>query len=52
VADKSGAKIALILGDSELENQKIGVKHLREVDNQQEVSWPDLANVVRQLLDI
>jgi histidyl-tRNA synthetase len=51
-ADKSGAKIALILGDSELENQKIGVKHLREVDNQQEVSWPDLANVVRQLLDI
>ena len=51
-ADKSGAQIALILGESELENQKIGVKHLREENNQQEVSWPDLANMVRQLLDI
>ncbi|MGK0298636.1 MAG: histidyl-tRNA synthetase, partial [Gammaproteobacteria bacterium] len=51
-ADKSGAQIALILGDTELENQKISVKHLREVDNQQEVSWPDLTNMVRQLLDI
>jgi histidyl-tRNA synthetase len=42
-ADKSGAKIALILGESEIEASTVGVKLLREVDQQIEVSQSDLA---------
>jgi histidyl-tRNA synthetase len=51
-ADKSGAKFALILGDSELENKQVGIKNLRHEDSQQQVDWADLTNIVCKLLDI
>ena len=42
-ADKSGAKIALILGESEIAANTIGVKSMREADQQIEVAQNDLA---------
>ncbi len=36
-ADKSGARLALILGDDEMSNQKIAVKYLREQEGRQEM---------------
>jgi histidyl-tRNA synthetase len=45
-ADKSGAKMALILGEEELRQQKITIKHLRE-DKSQEML--DFAGVIRLL---
>ena len=41
-ADKSGAKIALILGEDELNNQQVTVKYLREKKDQVTVSFSDL----------
>lgn len=41
-ADKSGAKWALILGETELANQQIGFKYLREEQPQQTFSESDL----------
>ena len=41
-ADKSGASIALVLGEDELAQQVIGVKPLRDAATQQAVSWADL----------
>lgn len=41
-ADKSGAKIALILGEDELNNQQVTVKYLREKKEQVTVSFSDL----------
>jgi histidyl-tRNA synthetase len=51
-ADKSGAQIALIMGENELKNQRIGVKTLREGDVQLEVAWSELTVTVRNQLDI
>ncbi|NEX19592.1 histidine--tRNA ligase [Thiorhodococcus mannitoliphagus] len=42
-ADKSGARFALILGEDELARQVIGVKHLREDQEQRELAIDDLA---------
>ena len=42
-ADKSGARIALILGESEISAGTIGVKLMREADQQIEVEQSDLA---------
>ena len=36
-ADKSGAKLALIIGEEEMANNKVGVKYLREKHDQQTV---------------
>jgi len=41
-ADKSGAKIALILGESEIEANTVGVKLLREANQQIEIAQKDL----------
>lgn len=41
-ADKSGAKIALIMGENELTNQTVGIKFLREEREQQTLSKTDL----------
>jgi histidyl-tRNA synthetase len=49
-ADKSGAEIALIIGDNELAQQRIGIKPLRTESNQYEVAWADLVGTVRQIL--
>lgn len=48
-ADKSGAKIALILGDDELSQGVIGIKHLRERVEQQQVALTDLPAVIESL---
>ncbi len=41
-ADKSGAKIALVLGEDEVNNQMIVVKYLRENREQEKISWGEL----------
>ena len=43
-ADKSGADVALILGEDELNNQQVTVKYLRENREQQTVSFEGLAH--------
>lgn len=43
-ADKSGAKIALVLGEDELKQQTITVKYLREEQPQQTIPWNDLTD--------
>ena len=42
-ADRSGAKVALVLGDDELERQQVSIKHLREDVPQESVAMNDLA---------
>ena len=42
-ADRSGARFALILGEEELARGVIGVKPLRDSDDQQEVALAQLA---------
>lgn len=44
-ADKSGARVALILGDQEAEQQTIQVKDLTGEHEQQEVRWSEVAEV-------
>ena len=50
-ADKSGAKWALILGETELANQQIGFKYLREEQSQQSFSHFELIKHLKSLLD-
>jgi histidyl-tRNA synthetase len=45
-ADKSGARWAIILGDSETEKRVVGLKSLRVEAPQIEVAWDDLAGVL------
>jgi len=49
-ADKSGAKIALILGDDEVQNKTVGIKMLREKVDQQNVSQSELINQLKLIL--
>jgi len=49
-ADKSGAKWALILGETELANQQIGFKHLQEEIPQQSFSYTALVTHLKLLL--
>jgi len=49
-ADKSGARIALILGESEIEAGTVAVKFLREQRPQQEISQADLIDSMTALL--
>ncbi|NEV61719.1 histidine--tRNA ligase [Thiorhodococcus minor] len=46
-ADKSGARLALILGEDELARQVVGVKHLREDVEQRELEMEALAAYLR-----
>jgi histidyl-tRNA synthetase len=50
-ADKSGAEFALIIGDNELAQQRIGIKPLRTDEAQTEVAWSELAAIIRQRLN-
>jgi len=43
-ADKSGARLALLLGDREVENKTIAIKYLREEKDQQTIAQAELAN--------
>ena len=49
-ADKSGARLALILGDNEMASDTVGVKHLREQSDQQTVPRDQLVAVLQQSL--
>ena len=48
-ADKSGAEIAIILADTELENQQVTVKYLREKKEQITVSFDKLNEFIATL---
>ena len=49
-ADKSGAQIALILGEDEVANQQVGVKSLRTELEQEQVPLDNLACAIKGLL--
>jgi len=49
-ADKSGAEYALILGEQELEEGRIGVKPLRSNEEQASIALDDLATVLQDKL--
>lgn len=49
-ADKSGARLALILGDSETERRSIGLKSLRAEEPQIELPWDHVANEIQRRL--
>ena len=49
-ADKSGAQIALILGENELAEQKITVKYLRGQHEQQTVSFDQVPSLLAKLI--
>jgi histidyl-tRNA synthetase len=51
-ADKSGARLALILGDDELAEKSVGIKFLREEADQVTSTWADLPVVLSQHLKI
>jgi histidyl-tRNA synthetase len=49
-ADKSGARFALVLGDSETERRVVGLKSLRVEEPQIEVAWDAVASVLEERL--
>ncbi|MFZ4504363.1 MAG: histidine--tRNA ligase [Methylovulum sp.] len=49
-ADKSGASLALILGDDEVLNQHVSVKYLRDNQAQQTVPQTDVVQVIQEFL--
>jgi histidyl-tRNA synthetase len=51
-ADKSGAEIALILGEDELQKQTIGLKTLRREASQIELGWDKLATALQTELNL
>jgi len=50
-ADKSGAKLALILGEDELEQKTVGIKPLRQDQEQIMAQWSNIVDIVREQLD-
>ncbi len=50
-ADKSGARIALLMGESELENSTITLKHLRADAPQETIKLEHIANAVSMALE-
>jgi histidyl-tRNA synthetase len=49
-ADKSGAQIALILGEDELSQEKVTVKYLRGQQEQQSVAFDQVPNLLASLI--
>ena len=49
-ADKSAALYALVLGESEVEQQQIGLKPLRTEEEQENLSWQDLPARLAQII--
>lgn len=49
-ADKSGALVALILGENEVDNQQFGVKLLREQAEQQSVNQAEVVNLLNDII--
>ncbi len=50
-ADNSGAKLALILGEEELEQKTVGIKPLRQDQEQIMAQWSNIVDIVREQLD-
>ena len=51
-ADKSGAELAVILGEDELENNQLTIKYLRSNKPQTVIKWPELASFLSTSLSI
>lgn len=51
-ADKSGAQLALILGETEIDNETIGIKPLRRDNPQINVPWDGLISTLKQELGL
>ena len=49
-ADKSGARLAIILGDEELQSRQAGFKNLRIESEQRTIPWSDLAPAIKKEL--
>jgi len=49
-ADKSGARIALVLGEDEVNQQQIAVKYLREAREQEIIPWDQLFTLLKTAL--
>jgi len=49
-ADKSGATIALVLAEDEINNQTIAIKYLREKKEQETIAWSELNAKVAKIL--
>jgi len=49
-ADKSGAKFALILGESEIKENTVGLKFLREEKPQVDIAQSDLVVTLTNML--
>jgi len=50
-ADKSGARYAIILGESEVDQQAAGLKNLRSDDPQVQIAWSELAAELQRRLN-
>ncbi|MCJ7556622.1 MAG: histidine--tRNA ligase [Gammaproteobacteria bacterium] len=50
-ADRSGAEVAVIIGENEVERQVAALKPLRGDGEQQEVTWGDLAGRLRGFIE-
>ncbi len=50
-ADKSGAELALILGENEIDRATVNIKYLRQQREQIEVEQTQLADQIKQLLN-
>lgn len=51
-ADKSGAQLALILGEDELQQNQATIKFLRNDNPQSLINWPEIPNFLRTSLSI
>ncbi|HSW12154.1 MAG TPA: histidine--tRNA ligase [Solimonas sp.] len=52
-ADRSGARYALILGDSEAAEKRVQVKSLRDIESPQQIAgWPELPGLLAGLLQL
>jgi len=49
-ADKSGAQVAIILGENELAEQKVTVKYLRGQQEQESVSFDQVPSLLKKLI--
>jgi histidyl-tRNA synthetase len=50
-ADRSGARLAMVLGEDELSGGRVTIKHLRSEEGQQQVAFGELAGWLARWLD-
>ncbi len=49
-ADKSGAQVAIILGENELQEQKVTIKYLRGQNEQESLAFDQVPNLLEKLI--